>query len=386
VAPAGRLRLFYLLYYANVGIVLPYLAPYLRGLGFSGEQIGLVQTGPALLAPAVALGWAAWADRRASAVRALRRASAWVAFAALGLPFAGTPLAVAGVVLAMALADRAVVPLVDSATLEWCRAAPPLSYARVRLFGSLGFVLAAVGLGVALTARGERAGDPLVPWIVVLCLAGYAAVARSVPEPPVHGEPRPGLGDVRALLSDRPLLVLLAASAVHWAACAPYHLFFGVLVRDLGLPARVAGAGMGVGVVAEIAVLLAYPRIARRVPLRAQLAIAFLGTTVRWLLVARTAGAASLVALQILHGLTFGLFWGAVVSAMSEAVPGRLRATGQALFTAVVFGGGNAAGYALSGIGYDRLGAQPLFGWAAAAEIVPLILGLTLPLRRRVRA
>ncbi len=33
----ARLRWFYFLYYASVGTFLSYFAPYLRGLGFSGE-------------------------------------------------------------------------------------------------------------------------------------------------------------------------------------------------------------------------------------------------------------------------------------------------------------------------------------------------------------
>ena len=64
---------------------------------------------------------------------------------------------------------------------------------------------------------------------------------------------------------------------------------------------------------------------------------------------------------------------------MQRAVPARLRASGQALFSAVVFGAGNALGYALSGAGYDRFGSvSPLYTWAAAAELAPLLL-LLLP-------
>ena len=74
--------------------------------------------------------------------------------------------------------------------------------------------------------------------------------------------------------------------------------------------------------------------------------------------------------------------------ALADVVPPRLRATGQAVFTGVVFGGANAVGYALSGIGYDRLGgAAPLFAWAAGLEVVALA-ALLAPLadRRRRRS
>ena len=52
----------------------------------------------------------------------------------------------------------------------------------------------------------------------------------------------------------------------------------------------------------------------------------------------------------------------------------------------MVFGGGNAVGYALSGIGYDRLGGvAPLFGFAAGAELLSLAVVLA-PLLRGRRA
>jgi PPP family 3-phenylpropionic acid transporter len=376
MAPATRLRLFYFLYYGGVGAYLPYFAPYLRGLGFSGEQIGAAQMVAPLVAAPAALTWAAAADRSGAPVRLLRLATIWAALAASLLPLAGTPWPVAGVLLAWSMGGSAVVPLADAVTLEWCRENPATSYARIRLFGSLGFVALSVAMGAALTARGDRPGDLLVPASVAACVVGYALVARRLPAGAPRLE-RPGLREMSGLLGDRGLLLLLLVCALHWGATAPYHLLFGVLVRDLGLPSEVTGLGMGVGVAAEVAALLAFPRLERGLSLRALFAAAFAGSAVRWWLVSRLTGAAGLVAVQALHGLTFGLFWATAMKAMSELVPVRLRATGQALFTAVVFGGGNALGYGLSGMGYDRLGGAPrLFAGAALAELLPLALAL----------
>jgi PPP family 3-phenylpropionic acid transporter len=182
-----------------------------------------------------------------------------------------------------------------------------------------------------------------------------------------------------ALLRDGRLWSLLGPAALHWASCAPYHLFFGVLVRDLGLPDDVTGAGMAVGVLAEIGVLLAFPRLERRFALRTLLAISMAASAARWALTAGATGPVALAGLQALHGLTFGLFWGSAIRALADLVPARLRATGQAVFGGIVFGGANAAGYALSGIAYDRLGgAAGLFAGAAGLEVVALVALLAL--------
>jgi PPP family 3-phenylpropionic acid transporter len=381
MAPAWRLRLIYFLYYGAVGTTLPYFAPYLRDLGFSGSAIGTVQMLAPLVAPVAALGWAALADRTGAPERTLRQATLVSLAAALFLPWAVTPLAVGAVVLVQSLGDRAVVPLLDSLTMEHVRRAPGRDYARIRLGGSLGFAALALLAGGLLAWRGDRPADPLVPWLILSLVAGYALAVRGLP----HGEPpggdRPGWLAIRLLLHDRRLLLLLAGGALHWMACAPFHLFFGLLVRERALPSVVTGLGMGAGVLAEIAVLLAFPRLNGRWSLKTLFATAFAGSALRWLLLSRAESAGAVIALQSLHGLTFGLFWGCSVEAMSRMVPGPLRATGQALYTAVVFGAGNALGYQLSGLALDHLGrAAPLFAWAALVELLPL-LGLLLLMR-----
>jgi PPP family 3-phenylpropionic acid transporter len=385
MAPAWRLRLIYFLYYGAVGITLPYFAPYLRDLGFSGSAIGTVQMLSPLIAPAAALGWAALADRTGAPERTLRLATAVSLGAAVFLPVVRTPLAVGAVVLFQAVGDRAMVPLLDSLTMGHAGRTPGESYARIRLGGSLGFAVLALLGGGLLAWRGDRPADPLVPWLILSLVAGTFIAVRGLP----HAEPpagqHPGWMAVRTLLGDRRLLLLLAGGAVHWMACTPFHLFFGVLVRDLKLPSVVTGLGMGAGVVAEMAVLLAFPRLAGRWSLTGLFATAFAGSALRWLALSRAETAGAVIALQLLHGLTFGLFWGCSVEAMSRLVPAPLRATGQALFTAVVFGVGNAVGYQLAGWGLDHFGrSAPLFAWAGAIELLPLLGAASLMRRSRI--
>jgi PPP family 3-phenylpropionic acid transporter len=188
------------------------------------------------------------------------------------------------------------------------------------------------------------------------------------------------------LLTDPRLVALLLACAVHWASCAPFHLLLGVFVRDRGLPASVTGLAAATGVGAEVLALLSFPRLERRLSTASLLVVAFAGSALRWTLLASARGVAPVVLLQLLHGLTFGVFWGASVRGMATLVPRPLRATGQALYSAVVFGGGNAVGYQLSGLGYDRLGGVgPLFAGAAAVEWALLAVTVTAVAWHRLR-
>ena len=375
----ARLRWFYFLYYASVGTFLSYFAPYLRGLGFSGEQIGAVTFAQQAVAAPAALVWGGIADRLGAPSRALSICAPGMLLAICGLPFARTPAQVGIVLVLSALFSGAVVPLVDSTTVETVRRLANQSYARTRLWGSIGFVVTAQGLGLLLAARGERPADRAMPFAYLGCVAGFAFLAQRLPAVDAHPE-RPGLRDALSLLRSPRLLFVLAICAIHWSACAPYHLLFGVLVRDLRLSSSVTGAGLATGVLAEVLALFAFPRLLGKFSLRPLFGAAFAGSALRWALLSRAHAAPSLVALQLLHALSFGIFWGCAVEAMQRTVPVRLRASGQALFSALVFGGGNAVGYALSGAAYDRFrSAAPLYSYAAAAELLPLLL-LLLPL------
>jgi PPP family 3-phenylpropionic acid transporter len=132
-------------------------------------------------------------------------------------------------------------------------------------------------------------------------------------------------------------------------------------------------------------VLLAFPLLHGRWSLRGLFATAFAGSALRWLLLSRAEGAAAVIGLQLLHGLTFGLFWSCSVEAMARLVPAPLRATGQALFSAMVFGVGNAVGYQLAGLALDRYGwSPPLFAWSGALEVLPLLGALVFLRRSRI--
>ena len=378
----ARLGAAYFLYYGYVGASQGYLAPYLRGLGFPGSAIGAVTMAAQLVAAPAALVWSHTADRRGARESILRTCALGALLAICWLPWARTPLAVGAVLVVHAAFAAAVVPLLDSLTMEWARRAAQRSYARTRLFGSLGFVVVAQGLGAALWARGDRSTDRLMPLATVACVAGYALLLNlHGPAPSSFGADAPPssrsspLRSMLALLGNAGVVWLFALCAVHWAACAPYHLLFGVLVRDEGLPSVAIGAGLSLGVLAELVALWAFPTLLRRFELSGLLAAACSASALRWWLMSRVHGAPSLVLLQLFHAATFGLWWACAVEAMGRLVPVPVRATGQALFSALVFGAGNAIGYELSGAAYQRFGsASPLFGLAAVAELCTLPL------------
>ena len=368
---------FYFFLFGVVAVGMAYMPSHLRALGFSGAQISTALAIAPLLSLAVPLGWAWLADRTQRHDRVLRfiALGAWLGFSPLVL---GHGRAAANLELVLigyagyAIFFVGMGGLADALAVARVRAGAV--YGRLRLWGSVGYVLAALAVGALLGTSPQRLRGLLVPGAMWAALAG--AFVASLPLGGTGERTvRPRLGDVRTLLGNRGLRLLLVAGALHWACMAPYNVFFGVFLRDLGLPPFSWGLAYSIGVTAEMLVLLYFHRMHARVSLDALLAAAFVASALRWVGNAVLRAPAALIALQALHGMTFGMFWSAGIAVVAATVPPKLRATGQALLVMSINAGGAIGNLAVGRV-YDSAGPGKLFAIAAAGELLPLLVVL----------
>jgi PPP family 3-phenylpropionic acid transporter len=278
--------------------------------------------------------------------------------------------AIAVTLAAYACFSSSITPMVDSLTLNRV-AQVGGSYAHLRLFGSLGFILVSTTFG--LVAGGVGPLTVLVPLALLALLAVWSLLLRSHAQPGTSHHPLAGL---RLLRDNKDLRWLLAATCLHWMACAPFNGMFAIHILALGLPASVVGLAAGLGVASEVPTMIFYPRFADRIAPRYLLCIAFAATAVRWGCVALVTSPILLVGLSLLHCMTFGVFYLASVAFMARRVPHHLRASGQGLFAAVTFGIGGLVGYTSSGAAYALLGGPALFAVAGLLEVVAALFVL----------
>jgi len=261
---------------------MTFMPAYLRGLGLTGREISTVFALSPLFALGVPLAWAYLADRTHRHDRVLRLVvgGAWLGF---------TPMLFArrfdGIFASWALYavfSVAVGGLADAFAVARVRAGAV--YGRLRLWGSIGYVIAAVAAGALLSARG-RAADPLVPiamWLALGCAFAASTRLRGAGE----AAARPRMTDVRALLGDPRLRLVLVIATLHWICLSPYNVYFGVFLHDLGLHPLTWGLAYSAGVVTEVFVLMTFHRLQVRFTLPTLLAAAFAVTAARWLAIA----------------------------------------------------------------------------------------------------
>jgi len=85
---------------------------------------------------------------------------------------------------------------------------------------------------------------------------------------------------------------------------------------------------------------------------------------------------AVMILTQLMHGLTFGAFHAAAISAINHWFPGRTRSRGQALYSSLSFGAGGLVGGVIAGWTWDHLGGQLTFAFGSIHALIGLLLVL----------
>ncbi len=361
----------YLFYFGALGILIPFWAPYLRDLGLDPVQIGQIMAvylAWRLIAP-TAWGWMAdHSGRRMLLVRLAAIASA-VAFALLS-----RRTDYGGLLVFMSLFAifwTALIPQYEANTLSVL--GPRIaSYGRIRLWGSVGFILAVVAGGWWFDLNGLDS----VPTIAAALIGLVALSSFLTPSGPQVSEEPDQLPLGRILRQPRVIALLLVALLVQ-AAFGPYYVFFTVYLEELGYARTTIGILWALGVAAEIAVFLYSPWLFRVFSRRSLLAGALGFAVLRWCLTAAFAdNLALLVFAQLLHMASFGLFHAVAVVCVHDFFPGKTHGRGQALYSSAGFGAGGALGSLYSGYSWSLLGPQAMFWIAAGLVAVALIIAV----------
>jgi MFS transporter, PPP family, 3-phenylpropionic acid transporter len=189
-----------------------------------------------------------------------------------------------------------------------------------------------------------------------------------------HAEPR-AWPAWKALLAQRDLWWFLLAVAFGQLAGSTYDSCFSLHLSGLGLGGRFTGAAWAVGVTAEIVLMALSARIMARIGAERLFTLALLGGVVRWTGLALFRSPIAILALQPLHGVTFGFYWVGGVTVLRDRVSAEASTAAQGLF-ASAFSIGSLCGMLLGGSVLEHHGAGLLFGGAAVAAILAVTASL----------
>ena len=346
-----------------------YFPPYLAACGLGPAEIAWVLALPHLVRVFAPAAWG-WVADRSGAHRGIVVFSCAVNVACFAaLPYANGLAAIAWLIGVTSLLSAAALPLVEGITLG-ALASQPGRYGPIRLWGSIGFIIAVLGGGAWLDLRSV---ETLPMALLASCLLTFVAALLL----PAQGAPP---ARKSANLQWTPAAAhLLGAGFCMAVAHGALYAFFTLHLQNEGYSGSLIGLLWTLGVLAEIVVFLALPALFHRHALSTLLLVSFAIAVLRFLAIGWGASLLWLLLIaQLLHAATFGSFHAAALAVVHRIFPGHAQARGQTWFSSLSYGAGGAGGALLAGWTWGAGGAELAFSVSSLAALAGFFLSLRL--------
>jgi PPP family 3-phenylpropionic acid transporter len=374
-----RFSVFYFCYYAALGAYTPYIGRWVDSMGHGGYVVGAMLGlwyGSRILAPPA---WSALLQRSSRPGHWFVAACALTLLCFAGFTLSRSAAALFVVMACFGLFYNAVMPQFEAMTLA---ALGPRSaeYGRIRVWGSVGFLLVASSYGWLM----DRFGDASFPWLALpLFLAMLlAAWPHRNDRPPEHLDTIDEAGHLWKRPGVRRFLLVALLMQMGFGA---FYVFYTLHLQANGHDGATIGALWGLGVLIEIAMFWQAPRLIARFGAPGLMAFCIAVTIVRWTATALFAGNLPLMfAAQSLHAFSFAIFHACCMRMMSEFFPGKRAAAGQSLLYGFSSGVGGVLGAGMAAVAWEWGGGRAAF--LAGAGVTALAWGVYALRARRVAA
>jgi PPP family 3-phenylpropionic acid transporter len=361
---AARLAAFYFAFLAVYGVQLPFWPVWLAAHGLGATDIGVVVAvgvGARLVGNLVT---AHVADRSGER-RRLMLALAVAGLAAYGLfAFVDGFWGILAVSVVSSLLFPPIMALGESLTMTGVGRFG-LDYGRIRLWGSLSFILAAAVSGRVLV----EAPPSAILWMVLATVAATALACTLLPDLRTDAAPVAAGLPLARVVQDRGLILMLAAAGLIQGSHAVYYAFGTLHWQAAGISDDVIGLLWAEGVVCEIVLFAAGGAVLRRIRPPWLIAIAGGLAVLRWLVLGTTAALPAVVAVQALHAFSYGAAHLGAIHVIARAVAPALSATAQSLYAALVMGLALGSMLLASGPLYQAFGGGAYFAMALSAGL-----------------
>jgi PPP family 3-phenylpropionic acid transporter len=380
--PALRLSAFYALYFGILGVLLPYWPLYLESVGFGPGAIGaLMAILPAtkIVSPAF---WGWLADRGGLPLRYIRWTSFLSALSmALLIPHPTNIGWIGSAMVAFGLFWNGPLPLFETVTLAHLKGRG--GYGRIRLWGSMGFILSVAAGGSIL---GSVLPVAFLPEVMVVLLAAQWIVTLIIP--PIRAQREALEQPALWRILKRPGVAgFLVAGLLIQVAHGPYYAFYSVLLSDHGFQDATIGQLWALGVFAEIVLFVWMDAFERRLGVRTLFLLAIGSGVLRWLMIGWGIDSFPVILLaQMLHAGTFGLMHTASISLVHQHFQGSHHAKGQAIYSGFCYGLGGAVGSLYAGYFWQAWHPGWVFTTASMISLLAFVIASRSLSGRRVES
>lgn len=344
---------------------MPYWGLYLQAESFSAADIGILMSLfqiSRIFAPNL---WGWLADHTKQRVRWIRLTAVLGLLGFVAVFWAHGFWWLFFVMAALSLFTSSTLPLSESLTLAHL-ATTNGHYSKIRMWGSLGFIVASLILGYAIDFYGIKS----LLWFLLSVQLVLFGLTFHLPEAIIQPHENDHFSIWKIIKQPTVIALLLGCSLMVTAHGVLYN-FYSIYLVQHGYSKAAIGWLWSVGVVCEIGIFMLMPKIMARVSLKNIMLISLGLAVLRFSLIGFAVDHLALLLLaQSLHAFTFGSFHAASVEVITQFFNGRHQARGQAIYNSVAYGVGGTIGGLAGGYALQYLGGEKTFLLAA---IFPLV-------------
>ena len=374
-----RLSTFYFFYFTVLGTMVPYLPLYLKSLHLTAWHIGVltsVMAGTKIIAPNI---WGWLADHSGRRMLVIR-----VGCILAVLPFLWllrgdhSLLSLAVIIFCYSFFWNAVLAQFEAVTLAHLGKKAE-RYSRIRLWGSIGFIVAVASFGW-LFDRISIAFFPMVVTFALLAIFLSSCVVRDPERHIAHGHSASNTTSFWQQLYHPSVAIFFCVCFLMVLSHGAYYTFFSLLMEQYQHSRTVIGLMWGFGVVAEVILFWYMPKLLPLVGVRYLLLLCLSLTIVRWLLLAAfPQSMPTMLFAQCLHAFSFAGFHAGAIETVRRLFPIQQSGKAQAFYSAVCYGGGNALGALSSGAVWQFGAFWPFFASALVCLLAVILVWRYLP-------
>lgn len=375
----NRLSRFYFIYYFFVGAFVPYWGLYLQSEKFNAADIGILMSLFQISRIFAPNFWGWLADHTGKRAQWIRLTALLGLCGFTAVFWAHGFFWLFFVMAALSLFTSSTLPLAESLTLAHL-ATTNGHYSRIRMWGSLGFIVAAVVLGFLI----DISGIASLLWFLLVVQICLFALSYTLPEAKVAAHEHDHFSIWQVIKQPNVIALLVGCSLMVTAHGVLYN-FYSIYLSEHGYSKGTIGLLWSVGVICEIGIFMLMPRIMARFSLKTILLTSLALAVIRFALIGVSVDSLWMIVFaQTLHAATFGSFHAASVEVVTQFFKGRHQAKGQAIYNSVAYGVGGTIGGVAGGYALQYLGGQQTFILAAGFPLLGLaVIGFGLKLSHK---
>ncbi|CAM3367494.1 MFS transporter [Brevibacillus invocatus] len=368
------LSALYLFIYYGFGAFTPLIMQYYQSINLTGTQVGLISATTPVVSIVTQPLWGIICDRFRIRKSVLVLTLLTSGLIGLLFPVVSTFALVLILYTVLSVFQSAVVPVSDSIALGYVKK-HNLQFGDIRMWGAIGFALAAFLTGVMV----EKWGPSVIFYSYFAAMVVAILFLRQVPEE-VESAPKfttSMLSGIKDLLKLPRFVLFLTASFFVFGSVNANNIWFSLYYQEIG--GTIAGVGLAfllfAGSEAPFMKLAGY--ITRRWGLELTILIAASVSAIRWFWYSSAPSTTAVIALFFVQGISVGFYLATAAQFVRENTPASLQVTALALFFSVGHGLGTmlcnlTAGWIKDN--FSTLTIYSFFGTVTVIGLIPLLL------------